>query len=60
MGFCHEIPDHTVLPRCVLSPQSVQRRDKSIAKSDKQMGIQKEETGINYSDRLLLEIEIAS
>lgn len=40
--------------------QGVQRRDESVATSDRQMGLQKEETGINYSDRLLLEIEIAS
>lgn len=36
--------------------QVLQRRDESIAKSDRQMGLQKEETGIDDSDMLFLEI----
>lgn len=43
----------------VLGEEGLQSRDKSLAKSDGQMGWQKEETSIDDSDRLLPEIEIA-
>lgn len=39
--------------------RGLQRRDESLAKSGREGGLQKEETGIDSNNRLLLEIEIA-